>query len=117
MALEVLGVGFGRTGTHSLKLALEHLGYPCYHMENLINHPDDLHYWSDARAGKDVDWDALFASYRAAVDFPAIMHWETFVHRYPQAKCILTTRDTESWYRSFGDTIIRQSRPSLGQML
>ena len=31
--LQVLGVGFGRTGTYTLKRALETLGFgPCYHM-------------------------------------------------------------------------------------
>lgn len=117
MSLEVIGVGFGRTGTHSLKLALEHLGYPCYHMEELIKKPDDVQYWIDARAGKEVDWDTLFANFRAACDFPANLHYGVFMDRYPTAKFILTTRDPESWYKSFGDTIIRQSKPSWKQIL
>ena len=33
MALKVVGAGFGRTGTLSLKTALERIGFgPCYHM-------------------------------------------------------------------------------------
>ena len=33
----------GRTGTYSLKLALEKLGFgPCYHMETLLEHPEEV---------------------------------------------------------------------------
>src|SRR5689334_16327222 len=39
MTLKVIGAGFGRTGTMSLKLALEQLGFgPCYHMIEVFKH-------------------------------------------------------------------------------
>lgn len=117
MSLEIIGVGFGRTGTHSLKLALEHLGYRCYHMEELILHPEQVIHWEQARTNQAVDWDELYKGYRAAVDFPANLYYTEYLRRYPRAKYILTTRDPDSWYKSFGDTIIRQSRPGLIQML
>ncbi len=117
MHLEIIGVGFGRTGTHSLKLALEHLGYRCYHMEELILHPEQVIHWENARANRAVDWEDLFQGYRAAVDFPANLYYQEYLKLYPQAKYILTTRDPESWYKSFGDTIIRQSQPSPIQMM
>ena len=118
MAIEIIGVGFGRTGTHSLRLALQRLGFSkCYHMEDLVLKPENLHYWEDARAGKHVNWDELFQGYRAAVDFPANMFYKDFMKLYPDAKVILTMRDPENWYKSFGDTIIRQSNPSLKQIV
>jgi len=118
MAIEIIGAGFGRTGTHSLKLALQRLVFSkCYHMEDLVRNPENLHYWEDAREGKHVDWDELFKGYRAAVDFPANMFYKDFMKLYPDAKVILTMRDPENWYKSFGDTIIRQSNPSLKQIV
>ena len=49
MALRVVGAGLGRTGTHSLKLALEQLlGGPCYHMIEVIGRPQDVPLWQRA---------------------------------------------------------------------
>jgi len=118
MTIEIIGAGFGRTGTHTLKLALQHLGFSkCYHMEELVMNPESLHYWEDARHGKQVNWDELFKGYRAAVDFPTNMFYTDLMQHYPDAKVILTMRDPESWYKSFGSTIIRQSKPSLKQIV
>lgn len=119
MPLKVIGVGFGRTGTHSLKLALEKLGYSkCYHMEELImHHPHKISYWEDARLDKEINWEELFEGYQAAVDFPANAHYKKYLEIYPDAKFILTVRDPESWYNSFNNTIIKQSKPSLSQIL
>ena len=119
MSLKVIGVGFGRTGTHSLKLALEQLGFSkCYHMEDLIvDAPYNVDHWQKAKDGEDVDWDSFFQDYRAACDFPAIVHYERYLELYPEAKFILTMRDPEKWYKSFGDTIIKQSKPSVGQIM
>lgn len=62
MSLRVIGAGFGRTGTMSLKVALEQLGFgPCYHMvECLPKGPEHYRLWEEAVAGK-ADWDAIFA--------------------------------------------------------
>lgn len=118
MALKIIGTGMGRTGTHSLKLALEELGFSkCYHMEELVNHPSDITYWEDAYAGKAVNWDELFSGYQAAVDIPAFIFYKELMLQYPEALFIHTTRDPDSWYKSFGDTIIKQSKPSIGQIL
>jgi hypothetical protein len=118
MALKVIGTGMGRTGTHSLKLALEELGFSkCYHMEDLLNRPADIIYWEDAYAGKSINWDELFSGYQAAVDIPTFMFYKELLLKYPEAKFIHTTRDPESWYKSFGDTIIKSSKPSIGQIL
>lgn len=118
MALKIIGTGLGRTGTHSLKLALEELGFTkCYHMETLLQHPADIVHWEAAMAGKPVDWDSLFSGYTAAVDIPTFIYYKELMQKYPDAKIIHTTRDAESWYKSFGDTIIRQSKPSIGKIL
>ncbi len=71
MSLEVIGAGFGRTGTMSLKVALEELGYgPCYHMVELFEHPEHVQRWEAAVRGEPVDWGEMFAGYRATVDWP-----------------------------------------------
>lgn len=113
MALAVIGAGFGRTGTLSLKGALEQLGFgPCYHMVEVIEHPEHVDFWQRAAAGDQVDWDEIPASYRAAVDWPACNFYAPLAARYPEAKVILTVRDPERWYRSACRTIFpRITRP------
>lgn len=119
MALKVIGAGVGRTGTHSLKFALEELGFgKCYHMEELVaHHPENVTYWQDAKAGKPGKWDELFDGFQSAVDIPTFCFYKELMKKYPDAKVILSVRDPESWYKSFGDTIIKGSKPGIGQML
>jgi len=106
MTLAVIGAGFGRTGTLSLKGALERLGLrPCYHMIELIEHPEHAAFWERAAAGGAVDWDEILAGYRAAVDWPACNFYAPLAARYPRAKVILTLRDPERWYESARSTI------------
>lgn len=107
MALEVVGAGWGRTGTLSTKVALDRLGFgPCYHMsEVFFAHPEHRHLWTAAARGEPVDWDALFAGYRSAVDWPACAFWPELCAAYPDAKVLLTARDPESWYDSYASTI------------
>ncbi|MPZ98720.1 MAG: sulfotransferase family protein [Dehalococcoidia bacterium] len=111
MTLEVVGAGFGRTGTLSLKLALQQLGFSrCYHMFEVgTHHPEHRPIWSAAHRGEAVDWDALFEGYRAAVDWPACNLWEELSAYYPQSKVILTVRDPEAWHRSVMKTIYASS--------
>ena len=105
MPLDVIGVGFGRTGTMSLKLALERLGFgPCHHMTEVLRR-QTADVWAEAAAGKPMEWDAIFAGYRATVDWPACHYWRELAAHWPAAKIILTTRDAESWYRSTQETI------------
>jgi hypothetical protein len=50
--LEVIGAGFGRTGTMSLKVALETLGFgPCYHMTEVFANPENVELWEAAARG------------------------------------------------------------------
>ena len=109
MPLRVVGAGLGRTGTGSLKLALEGLlGAPCYHMFELIQRPQDQASWESAVAGGTVDWEHLFAEYRATVDWPAAAFWREILAANPDAVVLLSTRETpEVWWASFEQTILR----------
>ena len=105
MALKIIGAGFGRTGTMSLKAALEQLGFPCYHMmECFPKGPPHWQLWEEALTGK-PDWDTLFDGYTATVDFPASTSYEALADYYPDAKVILTVRDPEQWFQSTQNTI------------
>ncbi len=106
MSLQVIGAGFGRTGTLSLKLALEQLGFgPCHHMEELFGNPDQLPYWQDAAAGLEMDWHQVFDGYRASVDWPSARYWRELSETFPDAKVILSLRDVDRWWDSFAGTI------------
>jgi hypothetical protein len=106
MTIDVIGAGFGRTGTLSLKLALEQLGYhKCYHMMEIFGHPDHVAVWQAAVRGEPVDWDALYHGYQATVDWPACSFWAEQLAHYPEAKVVLTERDPQRWYDSVMNTI------------
>ena len=111
MSLKVIGAGFGRTGTLSLKVALEALGLGrCYHMVEVFHTPGAAQQWTDAIAGKTVDWDKIFEGFAATVDFPGCMFYRVLADRYPQAKVILTVRDSEEWFASTQATIFNPER-------
>ena len=106
MGLKVIGAGFGRTGTLSLKFALERLGFDkCYHMMEMPLVPEHIPIWRSAAAGQTVDWEALFKGYQAAVDWPSCNFWRQQLQVFPDAKVILTRRDPEQWYSSVMHTI------------
>ncbi len=106
MALQLIGAGYGRTGTLSLKHALEELGFgPCYHMEEVIKLPFRYRVWQKIVDGESPDWDAVFAGYHATVDWPACNYYQDLLAKYPQAKVILTVRDPEQWHESVLQTI------------
>ena len=106
MPLSVIGAGFGRTGTLSLKTALDMTAVgPCYHMKTVIAHPEHRPLWLAAAAGEAIDWDGLFSGFGSAVDWPACYFWRLLADRYPAAKVILTVRDPDRWYDSVHNTI------------
>ncbi|MCW3473589.1 sulfotransferase family protein [Limobrevibacterium gyesilva] len=107
MSLSIIGAGFGRTGTLSLKQALERLGFgPCHHMEEVLKTPSQLPLWQAAVAGQAVDWDEVFAGYGAMVDWPGSHYWRQLAAAYPQARVILSVRPEESWWASYAKTIM-----------
>ena len=106
MALEVIGVGFGRTGTTSLRMALEELGFgPCYNMAELGRRAEHASTWISASNGRTTDWNALFNGYKSAVGWPVAAFWQTLAVEYPQAKILLSVRESHSWYLSVRNTI------------
>lgn len=108
MPLAVIGAGLPRTGTSSLKLALEQLGFgQCYHMREVFLHPERAQYWEAAADGKPIDWEAVFAGYRSTTDAPACHFYKPLMQRYPDAKVILSLRDPESWFSSTQETILQ----------
>ena len=108
MSLDIIGAGYGRTGTLSMKLALERLGFdPCYHMQEVgIPRPgcneNHLDAWHDfAVHGKPIDWRWLLKEYRACVDFPTCLYYRELMQTFPHARVILNTRDPERWFKSW----------------
>lgn len=116
MALRVVGAGFPRTGTTSLKMALERLlGAPCYHMRELAGRLDDGAVWRDAYAGTMPDWDRFLAGYAAAVDWPASSFWREQAAAFPDALVLLSSRESpERWYQSMDRTVLEGARRVAG---
>jgi hypothetical protein len=106
--MKVIGAGVGRTGTYSLKLAINRLGLgPCHHMEEVLhNRPVQLPLWVAAASGE-PDWDAIYDGYESAVDWPTAGFFRELSVAYPQAKFVLTHRSPESWAASFSETIYK----------
>lgn len=106
--MRVIGAGFGRTGTTSLKAALEELGFgPSYSLSEIFRNPEHVEFWEAARgsAGEKVDWEGFLADYEVAVDWPACSFYEELMEAFPEAPVILTIRDPEPWYESTRSTI------------
>ena len=107
MSLKVIGAGFGRTGTDSMREALEILGFgPCHHMRELIKDPEHERLWRSVVAGATPDWDLLLGGYVSCVDWPSAYYWPQLVKAFPQARVILTWRTAESWWASFEKTLL-----------
>lgn len=106
MTLKVIGCGLGRTGTFSLKLALNQLGLgPCHHMEAVLqNKSAQVPLWSNALKGN-PDWPKIYDGCESAVDWPTAGFYSELCAAYPSAKFVLTVRSPESWAASFSETI------------
>ena len=118
MAIKIIGAGFPRTGTNTLKKALETLGYSkTYHMKELIVDPDKLHYWFTLENTGTTDWDTLYDGYEATVDFPAYPWYKEHLKQYPDAKVILTVRPFDKWHASLENTIWKAGPQTLPQKL
>jgi len=106
MSLKVVGAGFGRTGTLSLKVALERIGFgPCYHMVEVFPRPEHVAMWHRLAFEQSMDWDEIFHGFHATVDWPAARWWREIATHFPDAKVLLSVRDPEAWYKSTTDTI------------
>lgn len=106
MGLQVVGAGVGRTGTNSLKVALERLlGGRCHHMVEMFGDPAQVAGWSAAIEGRPVNWSALLADFTAQVDWPGASFWPELSAAFPEALVLLSVRPAEDWYRSASNTI------------
>jgi hypothetical protein len=117
LSLKVIGAGLGRTGTMSLKFALEHIGFgPCYHMIEFMAHvPEHLPRWLPVLDGS-PDWGRVFEGYASTVDYPGCTYWRELVAKWPDAKVILTVRDPGSWFESAHETVLSsRMRDMIGQ--
>ena len=120
MAIKVIGTGFGRTGTDSMREALAILGFgPCHHMSEVIANEEQKRLWRALANGAAPDWNALFAGYASCMDWPSAHYWRQLIAVYPDARVILTWRSPESWWQSFEKTIAAaisqsQDQESLG---
>ena len=96
----------GRTGTLSLKTALEHLGFsPCHHMKEVAMSSKQIHWFWKASKGEKVNWRLVFDKFEAAVDWPAAAYYEQLSKEFPEAKIVMGIRDPEAWYQSVSETI------------
>jgi len=106
--MQIIGAGVGRTGTMSLRVALQELGFgPCHHMHAVLQDmPGQVPLWEAALQGR-PDWDAIYAGQRSAVDWPTASFYRELHAEYPEAKFVLSHRDPDSWVDSFSETILR----------
>jgi hypothetical protein len=114
--MKLIGVGFGRTGTMSLKAAIEELGAPCFHMIDLImgeKKERDLEYWVRIANGEPVDWNEVFEGWEATIDWPGCSRWEQIVDAFPDAAVLLNIRDFDPWYKSCANTILAVKQAAL----
>jgi hypothetical protein len=113
--MKIIGAGFGRTGTASIKAAFETLGFsPCYHMTEVFANPEHAEFWRAAWRGEPVHWDGVLGRYEATLDWPACTFYAELMESYPDAKVLLSVRDPERWYESTRSTIYELGRISTG---
>lgn len=109
MSLKVIGAGFGRTGTNSFKIAMEMLGFgKCHHMTEVLANLHQAPAFLAAAQGRSVDWDEVYKGYQSCCDWPSCHFWRELADAFPEAKVVLTVRDSESWFRSMSKTILLQ---------
>ncbi|MQY07457.1 sulfotransferase family protein [Actinomadura macrotermitis] len=108
--MKIIGAGYGRTGTLSLKAAIERLGFgPCHHMTEAVR-KEQLGGWLAKTKGRPVPWDRLLGGYESCVDWPAAAYWRELTEHYPAAKVVLSVRDPGRWAASMRATILAHHR-------
>ena len=107
MSIKVIGPGFGRTGTDSMREALTILRFgPCHHMKEVMANEDQKRLWRALAQGAAPDWDQVLQGYSSCLDWPSAHYWRELISFYPDARVILTYRPSESWWASFEQTIL-----------
>ena len=106
MTLKVVGSGFGRTGTRSLKDALEILGFgPCHHMEEVFANPPQVPLWRRVIGGDHPALPEVYRGYGSQVDWPGAHVWREAASAFPAAKVVHSVRPPEKWWASYSATI------------
>ena len=115
MGIQLVGAGLGRTGTLSLKLAIEQLlGGTCHHMFEVFANQEEVPVWHAAILGEEVDLPEMLDGYCAVVDFPGAAVWQQLADAFPDAPVLLSTRSTaEVWWESANATILEATRKEL----
>ena len=109
MTIRMIGAGLGRTGTMSLKRAMDILGFgPCYHMYEVINNPQAIAFWKRAGEGDLGDLAEIFSGYNSTCDWPSARWYREQAELWPDAKVVLTVRDPDAWFRSTQKTIFAE---------
>jgi Sulfotransferase domain len=112
----VIGSGLGRTGTLSLKLALDQLGFgPCHHMREVLDHPERVPLWIAAFEGR-PHWEAVFEGYSSTVDAPGCRFWRELAEYYPEAKVLHSVRDPDAWFDSTQKSVFAPDSHSLNPL-
>ena len=118
MSIKIIGAGFPRTGTTTLKRSLETLGFKrVYHMKELLVNPDMLNYWKTLDQTGDTDWEGLYRGFDGTVDFPGYPWYKEHMKKYPDARVILTVRDFDSWYKSVSGTVMTAGPQTPGEKI
>ncbi|MCI5133963.1 MAG: sulfotransferase family protein [Candidatus Electrothrix sp. AW2] len=113
-----MDVGLGRTGTMSLKFALEELGFDkCYHFSGMHKNPEHIDLWRAVARGESVDWESMFQGYQATVYWSPTYDYQSLLRQHPDIKVILTVREPEKWYKSMYETIYTYNRLTLSRKL
>ena len=108
MNLEIIGTGLARTGTKSLKMALEYLnGDSCFHMIDLLQNPKKIEVIKKNYKSNQIDWSLFYNGYTSAVDYPTCLYYKEIIGRNPEVKVIHTVREFDSWYTSVKETVYR----------
>ncbi|KAK3637544.1 hypothetical protein LTR56_013547 [Elasticomyces elasticus] len=115
--MKVLNLGLFRTGTSSVRSALTTLGFAkVYHMSHIFQHaPAHSAFWLRAFDHKyrargppltRQDRDLVLGDCDAVSDFPCAAFSADLIAAYPEAKVILTVRDSPGkWYESVVRTV------------
>ncbi len=108
--IKLIGAGMWRTGTVSLKDALEDLlGAPAHHMTEVLRHPHQTQQWLLAARGVKPNWQTLLQGYGSTLDWPSMAFWPDLHQTYPEALVLLSTRDPEEWWQSINTTVLRSA--------
>lgn len=130
--MKVICPGMSRSGTGSMRQALETLGIGrTFHGLRLGERPKDLDVWidlvdrkyprskrpQDAKPITSADFDLVIGDCGGVTDMPCAAFWRELMAAYPDAKVILVERDLDEWYRSFDQAVVQGMLSIKGQIL